>query len=66
MRGLVSYRPTEEQNAVRINANSALTIDKLTTTSSGVDTVSDTELDLKKGQHVCQCEETFAGGAISD
>ncbi|HUC85098.1 MAG TPA: FecR family protein [Candidatus Acidoferrales bacterium] len=49
VRGLVSYRPATEQNAVRIMNNSALVIDKLTTTSSGADTVSDTELDLKQG-----------------
>jgi hypothetical protein len=49
VRGLVSYRPSAEQNVVRVMYSSALTIDKLTTVSSGADTVSDTELDLKKG-----------------
>jgi hypothetical protein len=49
VRGLVSYRPSAEQNSVRVMADSALVIDKLTTTSSGADTVSDTELDLQKG-----------------
>jgi hypothetical protein len=49
VRGLVSYKPSAEQNAVRVMMNSAMTIDKLTTVSSGADTVSDTELDLKKG-----------------
>jgi len=49
VRGYVTYRPSSEQNAVRIMSDSALGIDKLTTTSSGADTVSDTELDLKKG-----------------
>jgi hypothetical protein len=49
VRGLVSYRPAAEQNVVRIMPSSTLSIDKLTTVSSGADTVSDTELDLKKG-----------------
>lgn len=49
VRGLVSYTPSVEQNMVRVMPMSALTIDKLTTVSSGADTVSDTELDLKKG-----------------
>jgi hypothetical protein len=49
VRGLVSYKPTAEQNTVRLMPDSALTINKLTTTSSGADTVSDTELELKNG-----------------
>lgn len=49
VRGLTTYRPDSEQNVVRLMANSILSLDKLTTTSSGADTVSDTELDLKKG-----------------
>jgi hypothetical protein len=49
VRGFVSYRPTAEQNVVRVESSSILVIDKLTTTSSDADTVSDTELDLKKG-----------------
>jgi len=49
VRGLVDYRPSPEQNVVRVMPDSALVIDKLTTTSSSADTVSDTELDLKKG-----------------
>jgi hypothetical protein len=49
VRGLVSYQPATEQNVVRVMAGSLLVIDKLTTTSTGADTVSDTELNLKKG-----------------
>jgi hypothetical protein len=49
VRGMVSYKPAAEQNAVRVMANSLLVIDKLTTTDTGADTVSDTELNLKKG-----------------
>jgi len=50
VRGLVAYQPVVEQNVVRLTPNSELAIDKLTTIDSGVDTVSDTELDLKKGK----------------
>jgi hypothetical protein len=49
VRGLASYKPSAEQNVIRLMPGSALVIDKLTTTSSDADTVSDTELDLKKG-----------------
>lgn len=49
VRGLTTYRPSAEQNVVRVMPSSTLVIDKLTTVSSGADTVSDTELDLKKG-----------------
>ena len=49
VRGIVTYRPSVEQNVVRVMSSSVLYIDKLTTISSGADTVSDTELDLRKG-----------------
>jgi hypothetical protein len=49
VRGLVGFRPASEQNVVRVLSSSVLVIDKLTTVSSGIDAVSDTELDLKKG-----------------
>lgn len=49
VRGMITYKPSAEQNVVRVMANSELVIDKLTTTDTGADTVSDTELDLKKG-----------------
>jgi hypothetical protein len=49
VRGFVGYEPSVDQNVIRLMPNSALAIDKLTTVSAGADTVSDTELDLKKG-----------------
>lgn len=49
VRGMITYRPSAEQNVVRVMANTVLVIDKLTTTDTGADTVSDTELNLKKG-----------------
>ena len=49
VRGLISYRPQVEQNMVRLTANTTLAINKLTVSDTGVDTVSDTELDLQKG-----------------
>ena len=50
VRGMVSYKPAAEQNAVRLVPNTTLAIDKLTVTDTGTDTVSDTELDLKSGK----------------
>jgi hypothetical protein len=50
VRGMINYQPTTEQNAVRVTPNTTLAIDKLTVTDTGADTVSDTELNLKKGK----------------
>jgi hypothetical protein len=50
VRGYITYRPAADQNSIRINPNSTLSIDKLTVGDTGADTVSDTELDLKQGK----------------
>jgi hypothetical protein len=49
VRGYVSYKPTAEQNSVRMMGDTVLAIDKLTVSDTGVDSVSDTELDLRQG-----------------
>jgi hypothetical protein len=46
----LSFRPNAEQNVVRIWANSAMGIDKLSMMQTGADTVSETQLDLKQGR----------------
>jgi len=46
----IAYRPSAEQNVVRIWQNSALGIDKLTSTDTGADVVSETQLDLRTGR----------------
>jgi len=46
----ISFRPSSEQNVVRIWANSAMGIDKLTMMQTGAETVSETQLDLKQGR----------------
>jgi hypothetical protein len=43
------YQPKAEQDGIRIRPNSVLSIDKLTVTETGADTITDTELDLKAG-----------------
>lgn len=50
VRGMIGYKPSAEQNVVRLTPGTTLAIDKLTVTDTGADTVSDTELDLKKGK----------------
>jgi hypothetical protein len=50
VRGMVGYSPSVEQNVVRLSSNTTLKIDTLTVSDTGVDTVSDTELDLQKGR----------------
>jgi hypothetical protein len=49
VRGYVSYRPYAEQNAIRMMGDTVLAIDKLMISDTGVDTISDTELDLRQG-----------------
>jgi hypothetical protein len=49
VRDYVSYRPYAEQNAVRMMSDTVLAVDKLTISDTGVDTISDTELDLRQG-----------------
>ena len=50
VRGMVDYRPAVEQNVIRLSGNTTLKIDTLTISDTGVDTVSDTELDLQNGR----------------
>jgi hypothetical protein len=50
VRGLITYRPAAVQNAIRMWSDTLLAIDKLTISDTGVDTVSDTELDLRQGR----------------
>ncbi|MBW8864100.1 MAG: FecR domain-containing protein [Verrucomicrobia bacterium] len=50
VRGYVSYKPTTDQNTIRMTPNSTLAIDKLTIVDTGADAVSDTELDLQRGK----------------
>jgi len=45
-----SYQPTAEQNVVRIWENSVLGIDKLTSTDTGTDVVTETQLNLQAGR----------------
>jgi FecR protein len=50
VRGMVSYKPMVEQNVIRMWGNTVLAVDKLTQFDTGVQTVSDTELDLRAGR----------------
>ena len=57
VRGYVSYKPSAEQNAIRMTGDTVLAIDKLTVSDTGVDTVSDTELDLRQGRIYCSVKK---------
>jgi len=50
VRGFASYEPMVSQNVIRMWGNTVLAVDKLTQFDTGVDTVSDTELDLRAGR----------------
>jgi FecR protein len=49
VRGLTSYKAAAEQNVVHLQGNTVLAINQLTIADTGVDAVSDTELDLRQG-----------------
>ena len=48
--GLVAYRAVAEQNVIRMFPNTVLAVDKLLIGDTGVDAMSDTELDLRQGR----------------
>lgn len=57
VRGLVAFRPSAEQNVIRMTGDTVLAVDKLTVSDTGVDTVSDTELDLRQGRIYCSVKK---------
>jgi FecR-like protein len=60
IRGLIDYKPAVEQNMVRLTGDTMLAIDKLTVSDTGVDAVSDTELDLWQGRIFCSVKKLSA------
>ena len=48
--GHVDYTPSAEQNTIRLTPDSTVSIDKLFITSTGSDSVGDTELNLTQGK----------------
>jgi len=50
VRGMIDFKPSVEQNMVRLTGDTVLAIDQLVVSDTGLDTVSDTELDLKHGR----------------
>jgi len=60
VRGFVAYKPSVQQNMVRMTGGTMLAIDKLTISDTGLDTVSDTELDLWKGRIFCSVKKLSA------
>lgn len=61
VRGLVDYKPSVEQNMVRMIADTTLAIDTLMVSDTGLDSVSDTELDLQKGRIYCAVKKLSSG-----
>jgi hypothetical protein len=49
VRGMVDYKPSVEQNVIRLSGETTLKVDTLTISDTGADTISDTELNLKDG-----------------
>lgn len=60
VRGMISYKPSIQQNMVRMTSDTVMAIDKLTVGDTGVDAISDTELDLKQGRIFCGVKKLSA------
>lgn len=50
VRGYVTAKASAQQNVIRMGAGTMLAVDKLTQFDTGLDTVGDTELDLRAGK----------------
>jgi len=50
VRGLIDYKPTVQQNMIRMTGDTVLAIDQLNVVDTGMDSVTDTELDLRHGR----------------
>jgi hypothetical protein len=50
VRGMVSFKPAVEQNMIRMMGDTVLGLDELVISDTGLDTVSETELNLKYGR----------------
>ena len=59
-RGMVDYKPAAEQNMVRMTSDCTLAIDKLTVSDTGLEAVSDTELNLTHGRIYCTVKKLTA------
>jgi hypothetical protein len=57
----LTYRPSVEQDMVRIFADSVLAIDRLMRTDTGIDQVTRTELDLRSGKIFGTVKKLSAG-----
>jgi FecR protein len=49
IRGYEAFKPSVEQNVVRMQPNTMLAVDQLSVVNTGADTVGNTELDLRAG-----------------
>jgi hypothetical protein len=57
----LAFQPNIEQNIVRMWENTLMSIDKLTSTQTGADEVTDTQLDLKAGHIFGMVKKMSAG-----
>ena len=55
------FQPTMEQDMVRLGADSVISVDKLSVVETGADTITETELDLRKGRVFGTTKKMSAG-----
>lgn len=61
LRGYETLKPMAQQNVVSMGPDTMLAVDKLTVIDTGVDTVGDTELDLRAGKIFVNAKKLSAG-----
>ena len=66
VRGMISYKAAAAQNVIRMQGDTVLAIDKLMIANTGVDAVSDTELDLRQGTIFGSVKKLSAASTIPD
>jgi len=56
-----TFQPTMEQDMVRLGEDTVISVDKLTVVETGTDTITETELDLRKGRIFGTTKKMSAG-----
>jgi hypothetical protein len=60
VRDMMSFPARAQQNVIRMRPDTVLAVDKLTISNTGIDSVSDTELDLRQGTIFGNCKKLSA------
>lgn len=60
----ISYNPTVQRDVVRMTGDTVLAFDKLTSTDTGTETITETELDLRSGELFANVKKVSAASTF--